>query len=243
MECVVGTSGWSLSGPLAVALPGPGTHLERYARHFRGVEITSSFYRAHRPQTYARWARSTPAGFRFAVKLPRSITHEARLAGGEAALDRFLGEVAHLGDRLGPLLVQLPPSLGFEEGLAVGFLSALRRRHAGPVACEPRHPGWFTPAAAALLEGFQVARVAADPAPVAEHAGPAGWPGLAYYRLHGSPQTYVSAYSPAVLDLLAARLADERRPRWCIFDNTARGHAGPDALALARRLEPGPAGA
>ena len=98
--------------------------------------------------------------------------------------------------------------------------------HAGPVACEPRHVTWFTPAAAALLRDHGVARVAADP-PRAESDGtPGGDPSLVYYRLHGSPRIYYSSYAESVLDALAARLESLRRARvacWCIFDNTTLG--------------------
>ena len=75
------------------------------------VEINSSFYRPHRPSTYARWAAETPEGFPFAVKLPKEITHKRRLVDVAEPLDRFLAETAALGPKRGPLLVQLPPSL------------------------------------------------------------------------------------------------------------------------------------
>ena len=83
--------------------PGPSL-LHRYAAAFPAVEINSSFHRPHRPATYARWASSVPDRFRFSVKLPRAVTHEARLAGTAALVERFLGEVRSLGDRLGVLL-------------------------------------------------------------------------------------------------------------------------------------------
>lgn len=232
----LGTAGWSVPTALAPLFPGGGTHLERYARVMPAVEIDSSFYRPHRPATYARWAGSVPPGFRFAVKLPRSVTHDARLCGADDALDRFLGEVSALGDRLGPLLVQLPPSLRFDGAVAAAFFSGLRRHFAGPVVCEPRHRSWFIPVADGLLADHRVARVAADPAVVPAAAEPGGWDGLTYRRLHGSPVIYRSAYDPAFLDALARRLEEEagRGPVWCVFDNTADGHALPDALRVGR---------
>ena len=106
----VGCTGWSLPAAVAGAFPGEGGHLARYARRVRAVEISSSFYRHHLPRTYAHWAETVPGDFRFAVKLPRAVTHEARLGpAGRPALERFLAEVAALGDRLGQLLAQLPP--------------------------------------------------------------------------------------------------------------------------------------
>ncbi|HEY0833275.1 MAG TPA: DUF72 domain-containing protein, partial [Azospirillum sp.] len=140
----IGTAGWSVPKAVADAFPGPGTHLERYARVLPAVEINTSFYRPHKPETFERWAASTPAGFRFAVKVPRAVTHVARLRDAGDPLARFLGEAAHLGDRLGPLLVQLPPSLPFDPLVAGAFLADLRARFAGAVVCEPRHRTWFT---------------------------------------------------------------------------------------------------
>jgi uncharacterized protein YecE (DUF72 family) len=235
----IGTAGWSLPGAHREAFPEAGTALERYAARFDAVEINSSFYRPHRPSTYARWAGSVPDGFRFAVKLPREITHTRRLIDVAEPLDRFLGEVASLGDRLGPVLVQLPPSLVFEAATADAFFAALRAAVAGDIVCEPRHPGWFEPDAEALLSAHCVARVAADPARVPAGGEPGGWPGLAYYRLHGAPRIYYAAYEPAAITAIAGRLAVHAAagvPAWCIYDNTALGHATGDALATREAL-------
>jgi hypothetical protein len=106
----LGTAGWAIPRAVASAFPAEGAGLERYAARFNAVEINASFYRSPRPGTYERWARITPAGFRFAMKAPRTITHHAKLAGCEGAMARFLSEVSGLGEKLGPILVQLPPS-------------------------------------------------------------------------------------------------------------------------------------
>ena len=235
----IGTAGWSIPKLSAPAFPVDGTHLERTARVMPMTEVNSSFYRPHKHETWARWAASTPLGFRFAVKLPKAISHDARLVGTEAALDRFLAEAGMLGDRFGPLLVQLPPSLRFDRAVAEDFFALLRTRFDGDLVCEPRHATWFTDAADVLLVTHRVARVAADPAPVPGAGEPGGWDGLRYWRLHGSPVMYRSAYEPAVLDALAERLAAEAalRPVWCVFDNTADFHAVDDALATMARLQ------
>lgn len=238
-EIRIGTAGWTIPTAQAAAFPGAGSHLARYARRFSAVEINSSFYRAHRPATYARWAASVPAGFRFAVKLPREITHRRKLVAADARLDQFLGEVAALGDRLGPILVQLPPGLAFDPAIAVPFLEGLRARFAGSIVCEPRHPSWFGDDIDALLARLHLERVAADPAPVPRAAFPGGWRGMSYYRLHGSPRMYYSPYAPAQIDAIAARLradAAAGRECWCIFDNTARYAATADALSLIARV-------
>lgn len=229
---LIGCAGWSLPGSERVHFAGTGSLLERYASRFSAVEINSSFHRPHRVTTYARWSASVPADFRFSVKIPKTITHGLRLQGADILLDTFLTESAGLGDRLGCLLVQLPPSLSFELGVARAFFSALRSRTPAPVACEPRHASWFTAEAEELLIESEVARVAADPARVPAAGEPGGWPGLVYYRLHGSPRIYYSAYEEEYLDALAIRLNAAERPAWCIFDNTVLGAATRNALDL-----------
>ena len=160
----IGTAAWSLPRALASDFPGDGQHLERYARRFACVEINSSFYRPHAVDTYARWAAMTPPHFRFAVKLPRAITHDARLRGVRTLLRDFLSQAMGLGDRLGVPLAQLPPSLPWEADVARTFFGLLRESWDGPVACEPRHASWFEPAADRALARWRVSRVAADPA-------------------------------------------------------------------------------
>ena len=120
------------------------------------------------------------------------------------------------------------------------FLRALRRRHAGDVALEPRHASWFDEQADALLVQHHVARVLADPQLHPRGAAPGGWPGLVYLRLHGTPRVYTSAYEPGWLHRLAERIVQARRETaalWCIFDNTAEGHALRDAMALQQAVD------
>ena len=109
----IGCAGWAISKQYKSLFPQSGSHLERYAQRLTAVEINSSFYRPHRRTTYEGWAAAVPEGFAFSVKAPKMITHELRLLGADAALARFVGQASGLGDRLGPLLFQLPPSLGF----------------------------------------------------------------------------------------------------------------------------------
>ena len=118
----VGCAGWAIPPQHAQDFPAHGTHLERYAHCFAVVELNSSFYRPHRPATYARWAASVPAHFQFAVKMPQEITHTRRLVEVTAPLEHFLTAVQNLGAKLGPLLIQLPPSLRFTARLAADLL-------------------------------------------------------------------------------------------------------------------------
>jgi len=239
MPLRIGTAGWTVPSRYAAVMPLGGSHLERYAQRLNAVEINSSFYRPHQRKTYERWARSTPAGFSFSVKMPKAITHEARLIDCDAMLDRFVAEATGLGDKLGVLLVQLPPSFSFDKQVAGRFFRALRTRTDIPPVLEPRHRSWFKPDVTSWLADSGIARVAADPAPVDEAGEPGGWAGLAYYRWHGSPRIYFSDYDAAALASLKRKLDENCRggvPTWCIFDNTASGAALGNALALARSV-------
>lgn len=235
----IGCAGWSIPRLHADAFPAQGTHLERYATRFDCVEINSSFYSPHRAETYARWAGIVPAEFRCAVKVPREITHTRKLVDVEAQVERFLSEATALGPKIGPLLVQLPPRLAFEREVAQRFFGDLRERFQGDIVCEPRHAAWFETGPDNLLAAFKVGRVAADPAVVPAAAQPGGWPGIAYYRLHGSPRIYYSAYSADTLRNMAAaiRKFPSTTSTWCIFDNTAAGAAITNALELAADLQ------
>lgn len=232
MTLRIGTAAWALPRDVRDSFPPGASNLERYAQRFNATEINSSFYRPHRRATYERWAESVPADFRFAVKLPKAITHDARLADCEAPLAHFADEIAGLGAKRGPVLVQLPPSFAFDPALAETFFAQLDAIVGGPIAFEPRHLSWFDAQADALLVAHSVARVAADPAPVPAAAMPGGWRGLAYFRLHGSPRIYWSAYDDAALAAWRQKAVTAGAGSWIILDNTASGAATRDAAKL-----------
>ncbi|HYG55470.1 MAG TPA: DUF72 domain-containing protein [Burkholderiales bacterium] len=234
---LIGTAGWTLPREMQARFPGAGTHLERYARVFRCVEINSTFHRPHRASTFARWAASVPAGFRFALKIPKNITHAAKLAGTRSLVEGFLADIEPLGTAADCLLVQLPPKLELEPRRARAFFSFLRDRFPRSIACEPRHASWFTPAAERLLRDLRIARVAAHPSRGPGGAEPGGWNGLVYYRLHGFPRVYYSSYDAGFLDALAGRLQRAgATPTWCIFDNTTLGAGTANALSVLEAL-------
>jgi uncharacterized protein YecE (DUF72 family) len=233
----VGSAGWNIPRAHRDRFAADGSQLQRYASRLNAAEINTSFYRPHAPATYERWAAAVPAAFRFAVKIPKVVTHDRALLRAREPLERFLGEIAGLGAKLGPLLLQLPPSSAFDSRRVGRFLQLLRARHDGFVVCEPRHPTWTTAAAARLLEQFRVARVAADPPRAAGLDVPGGWAGIVYYRWHGSPRPYFSPYAAADLDRLAAAVrANGALQTWCVFDNTGSGSAAGNALDLMSRL-------
>jgi len=228
-----GTAGWSLpSKPNE-----EGSHLFHYSRTLGCVEINSSFYRPHRASTWARWATETPADFRFSIKAPRTITHEAKLRNVQVQLKAFLEQIEPLQEKAGPILFQLPPSFEFETASAREFLGCLRTLYQGDAVLEPRHATWFTADVHDLLKSHMIARVAADPPKGSAQAGkPGGAMHFAYYRLHGSPRTYYSNYEDPFLSSLAESVKTLKNA-WIIFDNTALSHAYPNALSFQKLLQ------
>jgi uncharacterized protein YecE (DUF72 family) len=206
--------------------------LEYASRRLRTIEINGSFYSLQRPESYARWAAETPDDFLFAVKGPRFVTHMKKLAGVETPLANFFASgVLGLGAKLGPVLWQLPPTLGYDaERLArffallprtTGAAAELARRHDERMegraltvaaadrplrhALEVRHGTYERPEFVELLRAHDVALVVADTA--------GKWPALldvtadhVYLRLHGDEELYVSGYDPPALDRWAARI-------------------------------------
>lgn len=200
-QIYIGTAGWSIPTACAASFPSDGTHLERYARTFRCVEINSSFYRSHRPTTWTRWAESTPTDFRFSAKMPRAVTHDSGLICHREQLLPFLDQIRLLGERLGPALIQLPRSQSYDPKLAPDFLETIRAEFPdGQLAIEPWHTTWFR---------LRSEPVAFESRHCARHIGsttcPAslmfrGDPSLVYLRFHGSPRMYYSSYEDAFLE-------------------------------------------
>jgi uncharacterized protein YecE (DUF72 family) len=236
----IGTAGWSIGADAGAFFPGGGGNLERYAQVLPVAEINSSFHRPHRPATWERWRDSVPDGFRFSVKMPKTISHERKLVQCDELVGEFLVQVEALGDTLAVLLLQLPPKLAFDRKVAGDFLHDLRQKTRMTVVLEPRHVSWFAEEPDALLGQLEIARVAADPAICPGAAVPGGWRGIDYWRLHGSPIKYRSSYADR-LEAYATVLGDpagQARERWCIFDNTASSAAISDAVDLQAMLQP-----
>ena len=247
MTFFVGTAGWTVPkqhiGLFTATASGERlSHLDRHASRLHCVEINSSFHRPHLYSTWERWAATTPAHFRFALKAPKVVTHTLKLVKTGGALLQFFEAIGGLGNKLGPVLFQLPPKLAFDEAVAQEFFTTVRELYAGAVVLEPRHPGWFGGTADRLLGSYAVGRVAADPPKGSDLAkGPGGWPGIAYWRLHGAPRTYYSNYEESWLQELAVRLLSRGTQAsplntWVIFDNTALGHAAANAIWLHEAL-------
>lgn len=233
----IGTAGWAIPQLQAEHFPADGSGLARYSAVFNALEINSTFSKEHKPETLARWAETVPDDFRFSIKMPKTISHELKLAQADEQVARFAEAVQPLGRKAGPWLLQLPPSLTFDLKTAKAFFKHLRKLYSGALVFEPRHASWFSDEVDALLQGFSISRVAADPAKVPAAASPGGAADIAYYRLHGSPRVYYSSYDDAFLARLATTLRQSAaREVWCIFDNTASGAAAANALEIQKLL-------
>ena len=266
----VGISGWRYAGWRGVFYPRglpQRRELEHAAQRLSTIEVNGSFYSLQRPSSWRAWAEQVPDDFLFAVKGPRFVTHMKKLADVDAPLATFLASgVLSLGPKLGPMLWQLPPNLGFHPDRLAAFFDLLPRRttdaaaHAAahhdasklkepadtttPVdqplrhVLEVRHTSFRTPEFCELLRAHDIGMVVADSAGT--------WPmfdevtsDLVYVRLHGDQELYTSGYGDAALDRWA-----EKVRAWdaagldvlVYFDNDVKVHAPFDAIALQERL-------
>ena len=270
MTVRIGISGWTYPRWRGTFYPRglPQRQELRYAaERMNSVEINGSFYSLQRRSSFEAWAASVPEDFVFAVKGGRFITHMKKLSGIETPLANFLASgVLALDQKLGPILWQLPPSLGFNADRMDAFLAQLPRsagsaaaiathhdqripddraltkavhpRYRLRHAIEPRHESFRTPEFYRLLRRYKMALVISD--------NPGKWPifteittDLMYVRLHGHDQLYVSGYSEHELDEWAAKIRSWTE-RGCdvyvYFDNDAKVHAPFDAMSLMERL-------
>jgi uncharacterized protein YecE (DUF72 family) len=236
----IGTSGWSYDAWRGAFYPdglAAADRLPWYAGRFASVEIDSTFYRQPDADTVAHWRDTVPEGFIFSVKASRYITHMKKLKDPDVTLPPFLDRIAGLGDRLGPVLFQLPPHWAFDPDRLAGFLARL-----GPgrrCAFEFRDPSWFDARSLALLGRHGAALCIYDLA---------GWQSpvevtadFVYLRLHGPDGPYQGSYDDRALAGWAGRIerwAGDGRAVYCYFDNDQCGYAAANAQRLRRMLAP-----
>lgn len=245
----IGTSGWNYPHWGRGVFYPPGLPASRwlafYAGRFSTVEVNNTFYRMPRPDLCRRWAAAVPADFVFALKVPGLFTHRLRLAAPAELVARFLDAVSTLGDRLGPLLVQLPPRARADPERLDGFLALLTgearaRGLPARVACEFREEGWFAPEVLAVLARHGAALCVAD------WPWPDGFPPHATGAVSGQPFLYVRRHGPrrysdadlARLARLVRRHLETAADAYVYFNNDARGWAVADALALGDMIRP-----
>jgi uncharacterized protein YecE (DUF72 family) len=237
MTLFLGTSGWQYKDWRGVLYP-PGVPtrlwLEEYAARFATVEINNAFYRLPSRETFEAWRERTPPDFVVAVKASRFLTHIKRLRDPEEPVHRLMSHAAGLGDRLGPVLLQLPPTLRADTGLLDDCLAAFP---AGTrVAVEPRHDSWWTPAVREVLQARRAALCWADvlSRPVTPLWRTADW---GYVRFHVGRARQWPHYGRQSLLTWARRIADawpDDRDVYTYFNNDPHAAAVQDALAFSR---------
>ena len=230
----IGTSGWHYAhwrGPFYPADLPPGRMLKFYAERFDTVEINNSFYRLPAAPAIQTWCRETPAGFCFAAKASRYITHNRKLNDPEETMEKFIVQIKKLGRRLGPILFQLPPGWKINVERLDHFLSALPRRHR--YVFEFRNPTWNVSPVYDVLRrhnaAFCIYELAGFLSPLEITAD------FTYLRLHGPGNKYQGDYSKHSLQEWANRIESWRKELkyiYVYFDNDQAGFAPKNALEL-----------
>jgi len=234
----VGTSGFSYNHWREVLYPAgvsSSHYLEYYAKEFHTVEINASFYRSLNPKYVEKWYQDTPEYFKFAVKCPRVVTHIQRLESACEPMKNFAESLSGFGDKLGPVLVQCPPSLRADEDLLKKFLDSVPAK-LSLLAFEFRHDSWFTDSfiEIAAAKGCMVAHDYGKRDVLVQYPGR-----IAYFRLHGPASDYSSSYSDDFLASLAEVVSDSAssgRDVYVYFNNDVGGYAVRNARTLINRL-------
>ena len=235
----IGTSGWEYGHWLGRFYPRElprDRWLEFYATRFDTVELNASFYRLPAAATFERWGRRVPAEFRFAVKASRYLTHVRRLRDPEEPVERLRMRASRMGDRLGPILYQLPPRWRPNPERLERFLGAIAG--AADQVIEVRDARWYTPAILAMIEGSGASLCLHDmagSAPAPQRLGP-----MVYLRFHGSGERYGGSYPSQALAAWADRIAawaGDGHPVWAFFNNDIGGHAVIDAARLRELVQ------
>jgi len=239
VQYYIGTSGWHYDHWRNRFYPGKlakAKWLEFYATRFSTVEVNNTFYRLPSENAFGNWRNSSPSDFAFAVKVSRFITHIKRLKGAEEAVEKFLERARILGDKLGPLLYQLPPGMHRNDETLEEFLSILPRgrKH----VFEFRHQSWLEKEVFQILHkynaGFCVFDMPSKSCPLIATAD------FAYVRFHGSSRLYSSCYSDEELADWAKKLASlaaDLKTVYIYFNNDIEGFAVSNAITLRRYLE------
>jgi len=235
----IGTSGWHYDHWRHLFYPGKLAKtkwLEFYATHFTTVELNNSFYRLPSETAFANWRDSSPANFTFAVKVSRFITHIKRLKNAEEPVENFITRARILGEKLGPLLYQLPPNMHRNDEVLESFLSLLPKGMQHII--EFRHQSWLEEEVFEILRRHSVGLCVFDMpslrCPLVVTAD------FAYIRFHGSTGLYASCYSDEELDWWAKRLADlvpSPKVIYVYFNNDAEAFAVRNAITLRGYLQ------
>lgn len=234
----IGTSGWSYKHWSGVFYPEnvkPAKYLEYYLTRFDCVELNASFYYPPKITVVKSWVKRTPESFKFCPKMSRYITHLKRLADPESSLEYLFSVFEPMKDRIGPILIQLPPSLKFDASLVIGFFDILKEKYNQyRFAIEVRHKSWVSDTFFNILKDYNIAFVVADSGrrfPYYE----AVTTDFVYMRLHGHEKLYASLYAEWELKEYAAKIYNwvvKGREVWAFFNNDFGGYAVKNALKI-----------
>lgn len=238
----IGTSGWSYKHWKHIYYPNevkPSGYLTYLAAEFNAAEINTSFYHLPKPETICRWMQSVPKGFKFCPKMSRYLTQMKKLNEPEEPLERFFSLFEPMKKYLGPVLVQLPPNLGFHTEKTTYFFSVLKEQFSGfKIALEVRHASWLEPSAIELMKRFKITFVIADSGgrfPMAEEVTARD----IYIRFHGPDGSYATSYDPDILLLYADKCTEwsaNGHRIWIFFNNDVHGYAIENARTLRKML-------
>jgi uncharacterized protein YecE (DUF72 family) len=235
----VGTSGWNYDHWIGPFYPEHLSHdqwLKYYAERFHTVEINNSFYHLPKPETFQHWRETTPDHFLFSVKASRYVTHMKRLSDPRQSLSKFIANIQYLGDKLGPLLFQLPPRWRKNAERLNRFLRAVP----SCLRCvfEFRDSTWWGTDIYEILRrhnaAFCLFELAGEQTPKEVTAD------FVYIRLHGPNGAYQGQYNQAVLTGWAKEFRKWRKEGkeiFCYFDNDEAGYAAQDAGRLQKMLK------
>jgi uncharacterized protein YecE (DUF72 family) len=232
----VGTSGWNYAHWRDVFYPDnipKSRWLEFYTENFDTVELNATFYRQPRNETFKNWYKRTPEGFLWSVKVSKFITHTKRLKDCEDALVRFYDGVLNLKEKLGPILIQLPPGLVFERDLFKSFCSLLNSSLKHTI--EVRNKTWLCDDAFEIMRKHNIAFCISDTAgryPYHEEVTA----DFIYIRLHGSKKLYASEYTEDEIRQWASKIGSWNMETYIYFDNDFNGYAVKNAFQLKQEL-------
>jgi uncharacterized protein YecE (DUF72 family) len=244
----IGTSGWSYKDWKGLFYPKAlksTDWLSYYSQTFRITEINSSFYHLPRKQTVEHWVQYTPDAFLFCPKMSRYLTHLKRLKEPEEPLERFFSIFEPMQQKMGPVLLQLPPSLAFDPEVAGHLFKLLKKDYAArSFALEVRHKSWLEPEALGLMKHYSIALVLSESGnrfPYAELVTARS----IYIRFHGPNGRYNTSYDEATLQRFARLFLPwqhQGHELWIFFNNDFYGYAIQNALRLEALLQEGATG-
>lgn len=227
----IGTSGYAYESWRGILYP-PGLAksrwLTRYTQIFTTVELNATFYRLPTETAVDRWREGAPEGFVFACKGSRYLTHMKKLTDPGPGIARYFERVGRLGEKLGPILWQLPPQMAHRDlGRLEAFLAGLPEEHTH--VFEFRSVDWYTNETADLLDAFGAAFCEHD---LVDKKPPRVTGDLRYLRFHGATAKYRGRYGKRALAPFAKSLLDGSHPAFVFFNNDPEGNAVLDALDL-----------